>query len=42
MSTQTEIWSRANGTVVVKAVVRDSKGRLVGVTNQTREVVLSK
>lgn len=34
---RTETWNTRKGTVV-KAVVRDEKGKLIGATNQTTEV----
>lgn len=37
----TEVWNTAAGTVV-KAVARDTKGRLLGATNQTAAVKASK
>lgn len=43
MTTQTEIWTRGPRAVkVAKAVVRDDNGRFVGVTNKTKEVLLTK
>ena len=33
---RTEVWKRGN-TYVLKAVTRDSNGRIVGATNQTQE-----
>lgn len=36
---RTETWKTQTGTVV-KAVVRDEKGKLVGATNQTQPVKL--
>jgi hypothetical protein len=37
----TEVWSTRKG-AVAKAVVRDSKGRLIGATNQTKGVTPAK
>lgn len=34
---RTEKWNTKTGTIV-KAVVRDEKGKLIGVTNQTKPV----
>lgn len=40
MIVRTETWSTKSG-VVVKAVVRDEHGRIVGATNQTAPVRLT-
>ena len=37
---RTEKWTTKRG-IVIKAVVRDEKGKLVGATNQTKEVLES-
>jgi hypothetical protein len=38
---RTEVWSTSKGNVV-KAVTRDSLGRILGPTNQTANVTLNK
>lgn len=38
MIVRTEVWNH-NGTKVIKAVVRDERGRIIGATNQTASVV---
>lgn len=41
LNVRTESWLTKEG-LVVKAVVRDSKGRILGTTNQTDSVVVIK
>jgi hypothetical protein len=41
LNVTTEVWQTRKG-AVAKAVVRDTKGRIVGATNQTKGVQASK